>query len=78
MTSSGRRYANSQNLPDNEIAGYADHNISINREFTFGKVNDCKINISLECMNLSDNNYQIIHYYPMPGRSFRLTMKFKY
>ena len=78
ITSSGKRYSNSQNLPDNEIAGYADHNISINREFTFGKVNDCKIYISLECMNLSDNNYQIIHYYPMPGRSFRLTMKFKY
>ena len=78
ITSSGKRYSNSQNLPDNEIAGYADHNISINREFTFEKVNDCKIYISLECMNLSDNNYQIIHYYPMPGRSFRLTMKFKY
>lgn len=74
----GKRYSLNQNIPANEMRGYADHSISINRDFRFGKKHDYKIYISLEGMNLSGDNYEIIHYYPMPGRSFRLTMKVKY
>lgn len=74
----GKRYVNSQNLPSNEIDGYADHNISLNRTFTLGKSHDYKIGLYLECLNLADTNYEVIHYYPMPGRSYRLTIKFKY
>lgn len=78
MTASGKRYAMSQNLPSNEIAAYADHSLSLNRQFFFGSSRRFRMNISLEALNLSDRNYEIIHYYPMPGRSYRLTLKFKY
>ena len=78
MSASGRRYSNNQNIPANEISAYADHSISLNREFNFGSSHDFKMYVSMEALNLADHNYQIIHYYPMPGRSLRLTIKFKY
>ena len=78
MTASGKRYVKNQNIASNEIPGYSDHSISINRGFSFGKAHTYMIHLNLECLNLTDNNYEIIHYYPMPGRSFRLTVKFKY
>lgn len=75
MTASGKRYDKNQNIPANEIAAYADHSLSLNREF---KLNEYRIGISLEALNLANRNYEIIHFYPMPGRSYRLTLKFRY
>ena len=78
MTACGKRYDKNQNIASNEIPSYADHNISLNRNFSFGKSRSYNIHLSLEALNLSDCNYEVIHYYPMPGRSYRLTIKFKY
>ena len=78
MTASGRRYDKNQNIPANEIPPYADHSISLNRGFTFGKADSHNIHVSLEVLNITDNNYEVIRFYPMPGRSYRLTLKFRY
>jgi outer membrane cobalamin receptor len=78
ITASGRRYDKNQNILSNEIPPYTDHSLSINREFLFGKNKAHKILLSLDALNLTDKNYEIIHFYPMPGRSYRLTLKFKY
>lgn len=74
VSASGHRYSLGQNIPANRIDGYADHCVSINRTFSLGRGYD--MHISAEGLNLSGRNYEIIHYYPMPGRSFRLTVKF--
>ena len=78
MTVSGKRYDKNQNIPANEIPSYADHSISLNREFAFGKTHEYRIYMSVEALNLADLNYEVIRFYPMPGRSYRLTLKFKY
>ena len=78
MTACGKRYDKNQNIPANEIASYADHSISLNREFIFGKRHEYKIYLSLDAQNLADSNYEVIKFYPMPGSSYRLTLKFKY
>ena len=78
MTASSRRYDKNQNIHANEIPSYWDHSLSLNREFSFGKSHVYRIHLSLDALNLTDNNYEVIRFYPMPGRSFRLTMKFKY
>ena len=78
MVYSGKRYAQSQNIPANEIASYVDQSIALNRELVLGKLQKCRIHLSLEALNLSGRNYEVIHYYPMPGRSYRLTLKYKY
>ena len=61
-----------------EIASYVDQSIALNRELVLGKLQKCRIHLSLEALNLSGINYEVIHYYPMPGRSYRLTLKYKY
>ena len=78
ISACGKRYVKGQNIPANEIAGYADHSLSLNRSFGFGKAHAFRVHISLDALNLSDDNYQVINYYPMPGRSYRLTLKFEY
>ena len=78
LNAAGVRYSKGQNIKANAIAPYADHSVSINRNFDFGKQHNYKIGVSLECLNLLDSNYEIIQSYPMQGRSFRISIKFKY
>lgn len=68
----GKRYALAQNLPTNRIAGYADHGVSLNRTFCWKRMG---LSISLEALNLSDDNYHVIRFYPMPGRNYRVTLR---
>lgn len=66
----GMRYYLSQNIPDNEIAAYDDHTLSLSRKLDFGK---CSLTIRGEVANLTDKQYDVIKFYPMPGRSWRLS-----
>lgn len=72
----GRRYSMNQNIAANEIMAYADHGISLNRKFNLGR--GVSLDAGLEALNLADVNYEVIKYYPMPGRSYRLTVKISY
>jgi outer membrane cobalamin receptor len=65
-----KRYYMSQNLPENEIAGYAEHTVTLWREFT---LRGTRLRLQGEVINLTDSQYDIIKYYPMPGRSVRAT-----
>ena len=57
------------------MPAYFDHSVSAGRSFP---VRGAALRISAELMNLSGDNYEIIRYYPMPGRNFRITMKITY
>lgn len=71
----GSRYSLPQNIAANEMPAYFDHSISISRSFDiYGAV----LRLSAEALNLTDVNYEVVRYYPMPGRNFRLTMKVTY
>lgn len=74
----GERYTLSQNTPAYRTAPYADHALSINRTFEFGKMHNWKLHLSAEALNLGNVNYEIIKYYPMPGRNYRLTIRIAY
>lgn len=69
----GERYYMKQNIAANRIKGYTEHTVSLSRKFDF---RNYKLQIQAECVNLTDKQYDIIKYYPMPGRSFRATVKF--
>lgn len=71
----GKRYYMSQNIPENEIKGYMEHTMSLSREFALG---GCNLRVQAEIINLTDEQYDVIKYYPMPGRSWRLTGTFKF
>lgn len=69
---SGKRYALGQNLPENRLNGYSDHSASVSREVNWKKM---KASLNVEILNIMNKNYEIVRYFPMPGRSLRATIK---
>jgi outer membrane cobalamin receptor len=71
----GKRYFLAQNIPANEIEGYNEHTATLWREFD---IHRCKLRLQGEIINLTDAQYEVIKYYPMPGRSWRITGTFTF
>lgn len=69
----GSRYAMQQNTREYEIDGYAEHTVSVNRTFRFRR---WSATLNAAVRNLTDCRYEVIRYYPMPGRSVELTATF--
>ena len=67
----GERYALPQNTKTNRVDAYAEQSISLNR--TFG-LKRASLRLQGEVLNLADTQYDVIQYYPMPGRSWRLSI----
>lgn len=72
---SGKRYALFQNYAENRLPGYSDHSISASRSF---KLKDKTLSVSAEALNLLNENYAIVKWFPMPGRSIRGTVSLKF
>ena len=72
---SGHRYAVNQNYIENRLPAYADHSISVNHTF---KTKKHSIYGSFEVLNLLNTNYEVVRWYPMPGRSVRATVSVKF
>lgn len=72
---SGDRFTVNQNYAENRISGYQDHSLSLNIPLKFFKNN---FNLQVECLNIANTNYEVVRYFPMPGRSFRATLTWKY
>ncbi len=75
LTAVGHRYFMAQNIEANKIAGYAEHTATLWREFKMKKL---ALRLQAEIINFTDAQYDIIKYYPMPGRSWRLTATFRF
>ncbi|HOG20482.1 MAG TPA: TonB-dependent receptor, partial [Salinivirgaceae bacterium] len=72
---SGHRYTGSQNYRVNRLEGYAEHGASVTKEFNIAKN---KLSATVEVLNISGNNYEIVHNFPMPGRSARVTVSYSF
>ena len=72
---SGKRYMLGQNIAENRLLGYTDHSVSAHREFRW---RDVSASVAVEVLNLVDKNYEIVKNFPMPGRSFRVTVGINY
>ena len=75
VTMVSKRYFLAQNIEANRIDGYSEHTATLWREFKLGK---CGLRMQAEIINLTDAQYDVIKYYPMPGRSWRLTGTFNF
>ena len=75
LTAVGDRYSLPQNIETNLIDGYVEQQITVNRSFTLGK---CQLRLQAEVVSLGNVTYDVIRYYPMPGRSFRASIKITY
>ena len=70
----GKRYKEAQNIPANEVKAYQDHSLTLSREWV---LKGCTLQLTGSITNLWNQNYDIIRYYPMPGRAGHLTMEIK-
>lgn len=66
----GKRYFMDQNIKANEIDAYMEHGISLAHTFNLRKA--ATLRLQADIMNLTDRQYEVIKYYPMPGRSWRV------
>lgn len=71
----GKRYYMSQNIPANEIKGYTEQTLSAGRSI---RIQNVKLDIRGEIVNLGNVQYEVIRFYPMPGRSWRITLGMQY
>ena len=71
LTCAGDRYSLPQNIKENRIDRYVEQTVSVNREF---QLHNCRLRLQGEVLNVGNLNYEIIKYYPMPGRSFRVSV----
>lgn len=65
----GERWSSSQQTLLYKLKAYSEHTLTLSREFRF---KSCQLNLSGSIHNLFDKQYEIVKYYPMPGRSFSL------
>ena len=69
----GERYHNSSNIRENYEQPWYTHDLTGSYSFPVGKV---RIKATLEVNNLLNQQYDVIHNYPMPGRNYKLIIKF--
>jgi hypothetical protein len=68
----GDRYRVAVNTPSNRLEPYFDHNISLSKNFS---IRNSDWRVIFEVLNLTNKNYEIVAFYPMPGRHYRLTVR---
>ncbi|MDO4970843.1 MAG: TonB-dependent receptor [Bacteroidales bacterium] len=71
----GERYHNSSNIPANHEQPWYTHDISANYAFRIGKVN---MKLSGEVNNIFNQYYDVVLNFPMPGRNYKLILKFDF
>jgi len=69
MIFSGIRW-NGQNIKANKLEGYMEQSI-------FASCTYKRLKLTGEIINLLDNQYEVMKFYPMPGRNFRITLSLK-
>ena len=68
------RYANNEHYEGTKVAGYAEMGITAYRQF---KLRHTSIEVRGDIKNLLNKQYEIVSHYPMPGRSWQLTVNVK-
>ncbi len=71
VIASSERYSMSEHISRYRIAPYAEHTLTLSHCFT---LRDIDFTAQAEVLNLTNVQYEVIQYYPMPGRQFRLSV----
>ena len=57
------------------IRGYVEHSFVLNRELPFG---GNVLHLQAKLMNVGNEQYEVIRYYPMPGFSWQVSAGVKF
>ncbi len=72
LSAVGDRYMLPQNTARNRMPGYLEHSFSLNRSFDIRKAT---LRLQCELLNITNEQYEVIKNYPMPGFSWRLSAR---
>lgn len=72
----GERYSQKANIASNYLQPWYTHDLSLSYDFPFLMKNPLKL--GLEVNNVLDQQYAVIKNFPMPGRSFRLSLNYEF
>ena len=68
---SGKRYTLGENDPSNQLPGWNTQDAFISKQL---QSRDWASLLKFEVYNIFNGQYDVIHYYPMPGRSFKISI----
>ena len=74
VIAASERYSMSEQTARYRMAPYADHTLTLSRTFA---LRTTSLTVQAEGINLTNAQYEVIQYYPMPGRQFRLSLTVK-
>lgn len=74
-TGTSGRYTSNSNQPSTRISGYIEAGAGLFREFKLGRI---LCEARADVINILNKQYEVIACYPMPGRSWQLSMKIKF
>lgn len=75
FTGCSPRYTTNSNIPETKIDGYCDFGFSVSRTFMLKNKN--KFRIQGDLLNVFNRQYEIVARYPMPGRSWKISVEFE-
>ena len=67
----GARYSMAQNKPEYRMHAFWEHSLTLSRSIKWSRT---LLDISLKATNFTDTQYEIIKYYPMPGRQWMASL----
>jgi outer membrane cobalamin receptor len=74
MTAVSDRWTTNAHLQGTRVDGYYEVGASAYRRFHVGRgVMECRVDVK----NLTDKQYEIVGAYPMPGRSYQVTINYR-
>jgi len=70
---SGLRYVLGENNSFNQLEGWGVHDVFVTRQLHIKQV---ALQVKGELNNITDQNYDVVRYFPMPGRSWKISLLF--
>lgn len=74
VTGCSARYAETVNLPSSRIPGYMEIGFSLYREI---RIKQSSLTLRADLINALDKQYEIVARYPMPGRSWAVSIEYR-
>lgn len=65
-----KRYSMIQGTSEYKLKGYAEHTFTLSKDIA---INTCQLHLVASMLNAFNRQYEVIQYYPMPGRSFQVS-----
>lgn len=70
----GDRWTSNEHYANTSVAGYAEWGVTAQRRFAWRRQ---MLTLRLDVKNLFDRQYEIVGHYPMPGRSYQMTLSYQ-